>query len=333
MTTFELTWQGDPNRAPSDQTTVALKAKSWFWWIKAFLKGEVGGATLGLWTCEGSSDSSTAGLDAVDRWGAAFDASKIVRNTAGSAHSWIVLKSPVGLGPFYMCLDWSGNLDYGTNVWFSKTAFTGGTTLARPTSTTEWLANPGGTANYQWLFNSAAGTKFHGILSTTGEFHLYNSRDGQGFYDCQLSFYTLADTRAGEAHNGWSSLFYNQNSPGAGSRVGMSVSTSHPTRGRNATNSTTVTASWAHFSNVLSSSLMLDLGTTDATDSKRPDLPIYVYADTGGHKSIRGRIRDICWAPENAAPGLAEPTGGPPYESAVVGNHWAPYGGSVEPQL
>lgn len=50
-------------------------------------------------TCKGSSNGTTAAMDNTNRWASDAD---LVWNTAGNAHSWIVLQFGAA---FYLCLD------------------------------------------------------------------------------------------------------------------------------------------------------------------------------------------------------------------------------------
>lgn len=334
MTTFEQTWQLDPNRSPADESTHALQAKSLLWWIKAFLKGEQGGATQGLWTCAGSSDAVTAGMDGTDRWTSSFDASKIVRATAGNAHSWIVLQSPNGLGggPWYMCIDHSAAVDYQIAIFFSKTAFTGGSTTARPTSTTEWAAPQSGTSPSQHLFSALAGLRMNGWLSTAGDFHIRLSRQsGSGYMNFALSFIALTNVKTGDNHNGWSCFQFLDTVPGVCGRGGWCVETATPWRGRNKNNTVTVQASVVA-PHIGAQFAFQDITGTDGTDALYGDYPMYIQVTTAAQKSQRGRIRDLMWAPDNA-PNQVEPAGGPPYQSVVLGQTWHPWPASVTPAL
>jgi hypothetical protein len=176
---YERNWKS----AESFDSYVAADAaellKRRVWAIKAFLTGYVGGATLGLWTVAGSSDGVTAGMDGVDRLGAAFDPAKIVQGTAGSAHSWIVLFSPVMNGyQWSMCIDLNSATAGCYSVIFARSAFTGGTNAARPTSVDEWVP-----ANGAALMSTAGLTqRLHGAISSTGDFFLWSARLGGGGY-------------------------------------------------------------------------------------------------------------------------------------------------------
>lgn len=342
MTTFELTWQQDNNRVPADQTTTLLQSKSFGWYVKAFLKGDsslTGSGTIsgtGLWTCDYSCDSVTAGSagDGVDRWGGtgAFDATKIVRASGASAHSWMVLKSPAGLGPFYMLIRFNSANDYQWEFTFSKTAFTGGSTTVSPTATNSWQY-----ASQQVVQPSlVAGTHFFGLLSTTGVFHIKAGRDGGGFLQTALSFFSLTNAKTGDAHNGMTYVDYLGTGVGVWdrSRFAPNLST---VKGRNkdATAAVLLSAVFPACFDASANlvSVMADVGNADATDGLFNDYPLGMYSITPGHKSIRGRVADIFCAPDSAPAGNVEPTTGPPYQSAIFGDFWHPYNASVAPSL
>lgn len=324
-TAFEQTWQQDNNRAVASESTVVLQAKWVQWYIKAFLKGEIGGASQGLWTCAGSSDSVAAGMDASDRWTSTFDSTKIVRANGAVAHSWIVLQSPAGLGdgPWYMLIDYNTSVDSQTNISFSKTAFTGGSITAAPTSTTSWSYAA------QQLVNSTITSAYvFGLLSTDGDFHFKLAHVSSGFFSTAVSFFALTETKTGEAHNGWSMVEFNSTN-GSWTRANLNTTSSTRVKGRNYNNTAAVSASLTTEVIAGSSFAMSDVGTADATDGSYNDCPIRVQVDTTSHKSRRGRIRDIMWAPELASIGMVEPLTGPPYTSQVVGDTWQPYNASI----
>lgn len=324
MTTFELTWQPDNNRVPSDQTTVALQAKSMLWYMKAFAKGEIGGAASALYTCAGSSDAVTAGMDASDRWGGTFDASKIVRASGAVAHSWIVLYS-VDLGGYWL-IDYNTASDHLCNFYFSQTIFTGGSTTARPTN-----ANEISFLNQQITNSSLTAAHMFGLLATNGNLIIKFGQDGTGQFTFSLSFLKLAESKTGDTHNLWPIVEYN--AAGVWQRVNLNTTASTVTKGRNKDNTAAVIASLVAPAVASSSFAQSDIGTSDATDGLYTDFPIYLQVTTVAHKSRRGKLQDVLWAPEASPVGAVEPTGGPPYPSVVVGDTFQPYGGSAVPSL
>ena len=143
------TWAYSLNQIPTDQTTLALQCSS-AWWDFVNLLTATGS---GAWTIESSSGwGSLAGL---------------VWATGVNTHSWICLKSPVGIvagndgtytgdqSRIWLTID----LNYATTSATAKTKFhrtvpTGGTSTAAPTSTYQlsWYAD------VQFLRTTYAGT-------------------------------------------------------------------------------------------------------------------------------------------------------------------------------
>jgi hypothetical protein len=327
MTTFELTWQQDHNRVPGDQTTVALQSKWDLWFIPSFLLGNIGGAASGLWTHEGSSDSATAGFDATNRFLLSFDATKIVRGPGGAVRSWIVLKSPVGLGPFYMLLDYNTSHDYQINATFSKSAFSGGSTTTLPTASNSWTY-----AALQLVPSVLAAQHTFARLSTSGEWHIQFGTDSTAKYTFALSFFTLAEAKTGDSHNGWSYGEYSAS--GVWLAATINNSSSSVIKGRSATPATAQVAAKVPFLTDSAGTNMLNsIGNADAVDGFVNDHPIYIHSYTALHLSKRGRVRDLYVAPNTATTAMVEPVSGPPYESAVVGGVWMPYNASTAPSL
>jgi hypothetical protein len=121
------TWQLTPNIVADTGTGQAATM------FRAIKDALLGFGTL-PWTCQGSSDSSTAALDGVDR----LTSNGAIVAASSGAHSWIVLKQPAtGL---QVCIDWlttHGNVYYISVVISVAAGFTGGTITARPTATDE----------------------------------------------------------------------------------------------------------------------------------------------------------------------------------------------------
>lgn len=294
------------------------------WYLKAFAKGEIGGAASGLWTCAGSSDASTAGMDSSDRWGSSFDATKLVRASGAVAHSWIVLANS-GLG-CYLLIDWNTSLDQTCNFTIAKSAFTGGSTTAAPTATGSITFS-----SQQFINGTLTAAHMFGLLATDGDLNVKFGQDGTGQFTFGLAILALTETRSGEAHNIWPIVEYNTG--GIWQRSSLNVSSSTLVKGRNYDNTVAVVASLVAPYVASSTAAQSDIATTDATDGKYGDFPIWLQVTTTSHKSRRGRIRDILWAPESTAVGAVEPTSGPPYASVVVGDTFQPYSASVVPSL
>lgn len=325
---LEKTWQTDLNRAPSDNTTVLGLSRSWLWYVKAFLKGEVGGATAGLWTCVGSSDSVTAGMDGTDRWGATYDGTKIVRASGAVAHSWIVLRSPnftagaITATPFYMTIDYSGTLDYQTVFVFSKAAPTGGTITARPTATDEWVHTA---TQGQVNDNTTAAFKFNGWLATDGNFALGAAKTTSGIMYVAQIFQVLSNANANDLYP--ASSFANYLASGTG---GFQQST-NIWRGRTADGSVTYAGGSMAVPRGVSGAdpvAGMSFATGDVTIGKYLRLPTWLYVTDSGLQSVRGRFVDLVESGPalTVNQGYVEPASGAPV-SQILGYLWFPVNG------
>lgn len=323
-TAFELNWHPYQNAAPPDESTIALQCKYLVWAIAALLLGNLGGATLGLWTHEGSSDSVTAGFDATNRFLAVYDQSKIVRGASSSARSWIVLKSPVGLGPWYVLIDYNTSFDYQINVTFSKSPFSGGSTTSLPTATNSWT-----NSSLQLVPNILAGQHIFFILSSTGEWHIKFTTTSTNKSTFGLSFFTLAGIKTGDAHNGWSYAEYSASGVWTASTLKSASNTT--IKGRSKDGTVAVNAYIPRPLNGSGTDALDDVGTIDAVDGLMNEMPAFLVVYTSGHKSVRGRLQDVVLAPSTASSASVEPLTGPPYDSRIVGAFWFYYGWSSTP--
>lgn len=218
----QKTWQYVPNYVPTNASAANLcKNMIWFW-TRLMLGDQTaltfynesnaaiaGGGLSGQWFVWGSCDGSggavttggTSGAPATDLWGSTFNAAKIVQAAAGSNHSWFVLGSPTnfggsGQGPFYLIIDCNSATNTSVSFYLCKTAPTGGSATARPTSTDEipLITNPGTICATTTLNHHQ-----YGILSTDGIFRIFQSRDGVGAFASVLSVDAFADGLAGDA--------------------------------------------------------------------------------------------------------------------------------------
>lgn len=205
---YERNWAFFPSFDTYVAADVATQMKRRLWAIKAFLCGQIGTPTLGLWQVYGSSDGATAGLDgpgnggSTDRWGATFDASKIPAAAGGSPHGWCVLKSPLMNGmTFYMLLaaDTASAASGYATMNFAKAAYTGGTASANPTSTDSW----GPMSNGAFIATGGLNQWLHGALSANGDFFIWSSR--QGFADPEAFYAAIAPVGCapGDAYPIW----------------------------------------------------------------------------------------------------------------------------------
>lgn len=138
--TFEKTWSFALNTVPTDQSSYLQRRRSWGYQLKSFL------VTMAGWTVESSSNSSSSGSS--DYWSGL---SSLVYASGGSAHSWVVLKSPAGIiaGPdgsytgnqsrLWFCIDCGFNNFGQAQCIFSfhNVSPTGGSTTTTPTSSNQ----------------------------------------------------------------------------------------------------------------------------------------------------------------------------------------------------
>jgi hypothetical protein len=329
-TTFVLSWDLDPNRTPS-QANLVQQCKYYLWYFSHLIKGDIGGMTQGLWTCLGSSDAVTAGLDGVDRWTAAFDATKIVRAAAGVAHSWITMQSPVtfgnNTGPYYFTIDYSTGIDSTVTIAWSKTAPTGGTTLNRPTSVDEWT-----NVNTQFAQNPLITSTVQGWLAATGDFMFTHCPiAAPASFPLGIGFFTLFNCKPGDlvqvsSYFDFLSFFSQANLINvlAGPRLQTRDVTNTATR------SLTLVSPSVNIAVNTQMFAAINMGGTDAADGAYDDFSIWMYVNNAGQLSLKGRLPDIYWSPDSLAQASVEPTTGPPYDSAKIGSVWVPWPASVQ---
>lgn len=316
---FEKRWQFDINHAYDTPTTASDMTKYALWYFKAFLCGQIGGATLGLWTVVGSSDSVTGGMDGLDRWGAAFDASKLVRAYSNVAHSWIVLRSPSIKGAYYyLLLEWKSSDDQNFSPQMSVGLPTGGSNTTPPTMPSPAAAPSSGTSTTITSGTNPGAMHLHAGLATDGSFFVLVSRDNAGkFISGHIGmwlgnakptdlypffFHSVGDGTLSTGYGGSNS--YNLSTIGGGYMVAPDNSAA---------------GSWA---GVFPQTTNLPAGS-DPFDSSYLDFPIFVGASTTAYRSLRGRLQDVAYFPGGAGTGTVDSTPGAP-TYMVVGYQWFP---------
>jgi hypothetical protein len=363
------TWYTDANIAASDTSTASLTAKSILWGLKALLKGEISGTndangapTVGSrWTCESSSDGAGNVNNAgTDLWTSSFDATKINRATAGSNHSWIVLKSPVALGPMYMLIDWSTAADTTVTIRFSYNPFTlaAGTATTAPTSTASWVhtTDAGSTVAVPFNDGSASPHKLHRVTDANGNFWFLTSKNASGIFHTLLGVQTLSETRTGETKPVFSFLHHQSSGRGAGAFAGESVSTNHfnvvntlsqtgivAVGGRTYDNSALalgglITPSVVNYNSSTSGGVgAVEVSATrgwrgqvNAADGTWDFFPVWVYTHNSLAAGIRGRIPDVSCFVHSPTIGAGAPSAAA-QERCVVGGVAIPFG--VAPSL
>ncbi len=328
------------NAVLEDVTTALRVAQSIVFSLKSFIKGVKTGTTgtsgtppVGsVWTVVGSSDGATAGLDGTDRWTNTFDATKLLRAAAASNHSWIVMQSPSTIStlgvPFYLLISLGTNSDARILVRASKTAFTGGSITADPTSVDSTDFS---------VFNlladiNAQPSRCTYVTDAVGNFFVVWSRNGIGVFHTMIAFQAWTPM-VGDAYP-FTIIFDSRAAQrGALDSVGAVYSASAANTGegcamRSPTGSVIngsgegtgimfpQSASWANRTNVNQGT-----GRHDAVACIT-----YFYQSTGSIGGVRGIIPDWWIANSSKPVGNCEPTVGDT-EHMMVGNTYVPNGG------
>lgn len=320
------TWYSSMNLALADTSTATKAAHSSIWAFGAMLLGYQSGTNGAegarpgsvAWTLEGSSDSTTAGIDSTDRlvFSGAFTDAKWVRNTAGSAHTWFVIKSPSGLlnGPWYICFDYIGPTnDQTCSMIVSRGVFSGGSTTARPTATNESVLT-----SFQFCSTTAGAGKAHLIgIDENGGFRWARSRNGTGYFDCFISLESLVEYHSGDGARSHLLMHFLDSSPGA-----MAMTQSPQMRGFCSDGTTGLTGTNQGIGEIVfrpAGIAMNSYTTTSAIDGTVDALPVcYVYNHTTNFRSIRGRYPDMWNVGNQVAVGSTFPGTGNP-ERVLVG--------------
>lgn len=178
---YERTWQFLPMQGPRAAVSVADSMAYPMWVLKSFLKGEIGGATQGLWTCVGSSNGTTGALDGVDRWGTTYNVSNIPLGNSGSAHGWILLSRPITVNStaytVYLCLSMANPGGYVTTlgqigVYWTLGTPSGGTSTTDPGLPQVFGQKNSGQAGFAQTYVGDFGNsrRWYGGLTSVGDF-------------------------------------------------------------------------------------------------------------------------------------------------------------------
>lgn len=287
LPTLSKTWQYNVNQTVVAGGSIQLTCQALFLTIKNTLKGF---GTL-PWAVRGSSDSATAGMDAVDRW---VTSANLVGGTSGVAHSWIVLRQTGIATNFELCIDLTSNAYTSQTIIISPSAgFTGGSTTNRPTATDEIVLINGGAS---WS-NVNANHVVHGMQSTDGQCtRLVVWRASTNL--CTFLFFD----KPANTVSGWTN-------PSVGGWLSSTTSianvysilghaTSSTLRGRGTATMTVAFSGEGSFSSGNNLAQTTDVGTVQNDfDANWPIFPIGIYSTTALHRGRHGTISDLWWKP------------------------------------
>lgn len=203
------------NHTLADSSTAANSMKSyWLKVVQLLVDASIGGA----WTVVGSSDGTTAGLDATNRW---TDITKVIRAAAGVAHSWIVLQNAT-LGCYLLIDLIGGDNYYAANFKYGPNAPAGGSTTNAPTMAGNCDASLGTFSVQTSPGLSARAMKVHMSRATNGEFHILAAWGGH--FTGHFILRKRSNLMGEDVTPGfWLSAYYNDN----GSQFGWDTNSSH----------------------------------------------------------------------------------------------------------
>lgn len=335
ITPTEKTWYTDLSLDLSvladTATSATTAAKSILWAWKAILMGQIGTNTQGLWTCVGSSPGDgTSNMSGTDTWTSTYTASKLVRATAGSNHSWICLKSPSGLGGtgvfHYIVIDWSTASDATVNLAYGRVAPTGGTATARPTMTNEW------TYTTHTFFDGTATThKIHRATTATGEHHILLSKTAASKFVTAMSLMEVtAEGRATDTYKCVSYVDHNvTHGPWEPAQGSMNATTPY-VRGRYYDGSASTTMCLLEYTENNSSATSPNVSqtTTNPFDGLADDYPLFCNYIQSSFRGKKGRISDVFFAYKASSHPTVYPASGTASHH-LSGSCWLPLGGGT----
>lgn len=202
-----------------DVSTALVISQFEMWSTKAFLLNQLtGGTTSGtraagsIWTCLGSSDGVTAGLDGTDRWTTTFTPSKIVGAASGTAHSWIALREATSGYDIVIDTNSVGIGTVGLYATKSSTGLTGGSTTTRPAAAGDSEAFMCGSTQTTASTTTAVFSDFatatpHNISFVTGtsgaRWYAVGHRSGAGIAHGFLAFWNAINGDPTDTRNQW----------------------------------------------------------------------------------------------------------------------------------
>jgi len=268
-------------------------------------------------------DASNGFIQWNERAAPTLNTSNIITATAGTNHSWIVIKSPLVLGPYYIIIDYNvgSGTPYQAQFIISKAAPTGGTATARPTSTDE--VQPTASTNCSFNLN-IVNSYGCGALSTDGYFWLGTNRGigTVGNFEYGMVFQVIADTKSADTYKG---MFFVFGGLASGNPFNTSTFRTVGNWGARNFNGTTSTVTMAPMDMSYNTSTVTfdSLALADFTDGQYDDAPVYICSNTLGQYTIKGRLIDIRRGPSSLPEGFTEPNPSSP-SSIFLGGYWWP---------
>ena len=267
-----------------------------------------------------TGDANNGSIQWNERNPPTYNTTNLVNAVGGSNHSWMILKSPLALGPHYLIIDYNSTNNYFASLGFSKTAPTGGTATARPTAADEVMF----AANYI-VSNATTGNIVCGGLTTDGYFFFHTNRgNGTQNPETAVIWQIPAETKSADGYKAVMYFAGTQAGGGTGPFLQAQFATTANWATRNfngATTSTGIVASIWTFSTT--SAFATTMTLSDFADGQYDDLPVYLILTTLGQYSVKGRIYDFKWCPNSLPIGFTEPNPSS-VQSIALGALWVP---------
>lgn len=287
MVTPIRTWSFDLNHSVVGATQT-LKYSDAVFRLKDLL------VSVGSWAVVQSSDGATSG--ASDLW---VDSGDVVPDTAGNAHSWVLLQAPASFvsgGVVALLLDCATNATTPTDLRLTlavDTTPSGGSTTAAPSLTNSQLHS-----NTTFWGNNNNPRHTHAAITSVGDFWFGLAEDGTDKLDSAI---VVLRCDNGEAANAYpAALYYARPATPYGAF-------DHDALGDK--------TRWAGFgpSGALVDGLVLIVtgataaqswinGLSNATTPRTVDTPIDAYIDSGTQGTYVGRVADLRGAPSTLPP-------------------------------
>lgn len=286
LPTLAKTWQFDVNQTIAAQGSALATGKA----IMFALKESLIGFAQNPWTVSGSSDSSTAGMDSVDRW---VTAGNIVNSS--SNHSWIVLRQTGIASNYEVCIDFGTSGNTITLAASASAGFTGGSTTARPTATDEAIL----------ISNNI----YMSGVDTTHQLHVMQATDGSCTRvivwrgGTNLCTFFLFD-KAANTVTGWTNpcISIAQCTTSGIAMTYSSLTLGTSSFGRYSGNFTALWTSESVGGSIFPE--LTNIGTVaNSIDNSWSFFPIGIASTTAGNRGRHGSMVDIWWRPISVSDG------------------------------
>lgn len=254
--------------------------------------------------------------------------STIVGAANGANHTWMLMMSPLALGPYFYTLDYNSATTTNASNSFSKTATnvaSGGSSTNVPT-----FSDTTSFQSYQYIVSGIAGGYMNGTLSTDGYFMQFTTRgNGSGYMEWGSLFQVVANAKTADSYP-----FVYFNRFGSGNTFGAgfyNVTGQWFSRNFNGTALVNPLPLFCSPSGGSAAVLSFNAGFSasngdmpfpDMADGLYDDFPVYMFVNNAGQSSIKGRLVDIRESPW-LIEGFTEPNPSSP-QSVFLGGLWWP---------